>query len=185
MVPWDAGRAADHPIGEAMQVRSILVPVDFSRDSEHATGIAAELAKTFGAKLLLLHAYHLPTQLALPDQVIAPQDYWDGVRDATQRKLEDCRARASASGVDADVELVAGAPSFAISETAKRVNADLIVMGTRGLTGLKHVLLGSTAERTVRLAPCPVMTVKAGEETESPKKPGRFTEISACPEGRT
>ncbi|MBW2281291.1 MAG: universal stress protein [Deltaproteobacteria bacterium] len=147
-----------------MQIRNILVPVDFSADSDHATGVATDLAKSFGAKLLLLHAYHLPAQIAMPDQVMVPQEYWDGVRDAAQRKLEECRASAASNGVEVEVELVAQAPSFAISETAKRVNADLIVMGTRGLTGLKHVLLGSTAERTVRLAPCPVMTVKADEE---------------------
>jgi len=53
------------------------------------------------------------------------------------------------------------APSEAIVMTAKEIGADLIVMGTRGLSGFKHVLLGSVAERTVRLAPCPVMTVHA------------------------
>ena len=63
--------------------------------------------------------------------------------------------------MEAESEVVAEAPSFAIQEAAQRTSADLIVIGTRGLTGLKHVLLGSTAERTVRLAPCPVLTVKA------------------------
>lgn len=144
-----------------MQVRKILVPIDFSSDSDHALEVAIELAKTFGAKLLLLHAYHLPAQLTMPDQVGVPKEYWDGIRDAAKRRLGECRELAGKGGVDADLELVAEAPSFAISEAAERSNADLIVMGTRGLTGLKHVLLGSTAERTVRLAHCPVMTVKA------------------------
>ena len=52
-------------------------------------------------------------------------------------------------------------PSEAISSAAQELGADLIVMGTRGLTGLKHVMLGSVAERTIRIAPCPVLTVKA------------------------
>lgn len=149
-----------------MQIRKILVPVDFSADADHAVEVATGLAKTFGARLLLLHAYHLPAQLAMPDQVMIPQEYWDGIRDAAMRKLEEYRAQAGKAGVEADVELVAQAPSYAIQEIAETSGADLIVMGTRGHTGLKHVLLGSTAERTVRLSPCPVMTVKAARAAE-------------------
>jgi universal stress protein A len=146
-----------------MQISKILVPVDFSADSDHAVETATALAKQFGAKLVLLHAYHLPAQLAMPDQVMVPQEYWDGVRDAAQHNLEAYRQAAAKQGVESDLELVAQAPSYAIQEAAENSEADLIVMGTRGRTGLKHVLLGSTAERTVRLSPCPVMTVKAAE----------------------
>ncbi len=146
-----------------MQISTILVPVDFSPDSDHAVDTATQLAKTFGARLLLLHAYHLGAQLAMPDQVVVPQEYWDGVREAAQRNLDAYQTQAGKAGVEADSELVAEAPSFAIQDAAKRASADLIVMGTRGRTGLKHVLLGSTAERTVRLSTCPVMTVKAAE----------------------
>ena len=144
-----------------MQFRKILVPVDFSPDADRAVEMATSLAKTFKGHLVLLHAYHLPAQLAMPDQVMIPQEYWDGIREAAQRKLDEYREGAAKEGVKADLEIVAQAPSFAIQEAAESSGADLIVMGTRGLTGLKHVLLGSTAERTVRLSPCPVLTVKA------------------------
>ncbi len=146
-----------------MQIRKILVPVDFSADSDQAVETATNLAETFKARLVLLHAYHLPAQLAMPDQVMVPREYWDGIRAAAQNKLDEYRERAAKQGVEAESELVAEAPSFAIQQAAQRISADLIVIGTRGLTGLKHVLLGSTAERTVRLAPCPVLTVKAAD----------------------
>jgi nucleotide-binding universal stress UspA family protein len=69
-------------------------------------------------------------------------------------------SRRRAAGVLAETHLVEFAAWEAIVETAKQIKADLIVMGTRGLTGLKHALLGSVAERTLRFAPCPVLTVK-------------------------
>ncbi len=64
------------------------------------------------------------------------------------------------AGIAVETHLTEGANAHAIVETAKKVNADLIVMGTRGLSGLKHVMLGSVAERTIRISPCPVLTVK-------------------------
>ena len=70
------------------------------------------------------------------------------------------KAKAAGMIVIGKTHLVEFAPTDAIVETAKKTKADLIVMGTRGLTGLRHVLLGSVAERTLRLAPCPVLTVK-------------------------
>ena len=66
-------------------------------------------------------------------------------------------------GIAASGHVVADPAAPAIAHAAEELHADLIVMGTRGLSGLKHVVLGSVAERTVRLAPCPVMTVKADE----------------------
>ncbi len=67
-------------------------------------------------------------------------------------------------GIQCESHLIAQTPSAAIVEAAEQIGADLIVMGTRGLSGLKHILLGSVAERTVRVAPCPVMTVKGDKE---------------------
>jgi nucleotide-binding universal stress UspA family protein len=140
--------------------RTILVPTDFSPHARLALDTAIDLAKTFGAKIHLLHAYHLPIQLAMPDQIVVPQTFWDDVRREAQRRLDEERARASGAGVEATTELLPDAPALAAVEVARRIKADLIVMGTRGLTGVKHVLLGSVAERTLRTAPCPVLTVK-------------------------
>ena len=71
------------------------------------------------------------------------------------------RARRKARRLPVETTTSAETPAEAIARCAEKVGADLIVMGTRGLTGLKHVLLGSVAERTLRTAPCPVLTVKA------------------------
>jgi nucleotide-binding universal stress UspA family protein len=141
--------------------QSILVPLDFSAHSDRALASAKGLAKTFGARLHLLHAYHLPVHVAMPDQIIIPQDFWTSVREAARSKLEEVRKSVAAEGIQVEAHLVEMPAAEAIQQAAERLGADLIVMGTRGLTGLKHVLLGSVAERTLRTARCPVLTVKA------------------------
>ncbi len=78
-------------------------------------------------------------------------------------QLRERQKKIEAEGVPAEASVSSEFPPQAIVEMAKDIGADLIVMGTRGLTGIKHVMLGSVAERTVRLAPCPVLTVKAEE----------------------
>jgi nucleotide-binding universal stress UspA family protein len=82
------------------------------------------------------------------------------VREAAAQKLERILERMKAEGIECALHLCPGHPVGAILDTAEEVDADLIVMGTRGLSGLKHVLLGSVAERTIRTAPCPVLTVR-------------------------
>ena len=147
-----------------MRIQTILVPIDYSPHSAKALQVAIGLAKTLSAKVHLLLAYHLPVSITMPDAVVIPQSFWDSVKDASARKLEKSFETVTREGVRCESHLTAQTPSAAIVETAKQIGADLIVMGTRGLTGLKHVLLGSVAERTVRSAPCPVMTVKIDEE---------------------
>ena len=142
------------------QFSKVLVPIDFSSHSAKALELAMDLAKTFGGRIFLLHAYHLPPLVGMPDEIVIPPDFWTGVRDAAARKLDKSAQKVKAAGIAVETHLVEFAPSDAIVETAKKTKADLIVMGTRGLTGLKHALLGSVAERTLRLAPCPVLTVK-------------------------
>ena len=145
-------------------IQTILVPIDFSAHSTRALKTAIGLAKTLNAKIHLLHAYHLPVSITMPDAVVVPQSFWDNIRDASARKLEKSYQTVSREGIECESHLTAQMPSAAIVETARQIGADLIVMGTRGLSGLKHVVLGSVAERTVRVASCPVMTVKGDEE---------------------
>ena len=83
------------------------------------------------------------------------------VRNERQTELAECAERVRKAGVAVGTTTTAEAPVDAIVACANKIVADLIVMGTQGLTGLKHVLLGSVAERTLRLAPCPVLTLKA------------------------
>ena len=147
-----------------IEIKTILVPVDFSEHSKKAVSTAVGLAKTLGASVHLTHVLHYPVQVAAPGTVAIPQDLWTQVRDAAARKLDKVSQTVKADGIEAETHLTEGPSAQSIVEVAEKIGADLIVMGTRGLAGLKHVMLGSVAERTVRLAHCPVMTVKADGE---------------------
>jgi nucleotide-binding universal stress UspA family protein len=143
--------------------RKILVPLDFSDHSSRALDLAIDLAKESGAELHLLHAYEIPTSIATAYGVALPQAVWDGIEAAARSRLDERLARVEQAGLKGVDHVVGAAPSDAILDTAGEIGADLIVMGTRGLTGLRHVLLGSVAERTLRLAPCPVLTLKGDD----------------------
>jgi universal stress protein A len=155
-------RVRGNPVagGRAIQIRTILVPTDFSSHAERALDYAIELAEVFSSRIHLLHAYHLPVQIGLPDQVMVPTEFWDQARDAAAARIQESLARLTAAGIPCDAELLPEAAAPAIVESARHCAADLIVMGTRGRTGMTHVLLGSVAERVVRLAPCPVLTLR-------------------------
>ena len=145
----------------------ILVPVDFSPSSEAALLCASELADTLGSPLAILHVVH--------DLGEAPGYYSIKGRKKQLRRLEDVASDMMEDFVqkerkkhphnpalrDATTTLVVGLPVTRILETAKRINARMIVMGSQGRTGLSHVLLGSKAEQVVRLSPIPVTIVKA------------------------
>jgi nucleotide-binding universal stress UspA family protein len=144
------------------EIRKIVVPTDFSPHADAALDYAVFLAKTLGASLDLLHVHQIPVtppswEFTYPPEVMAE------VKSYSRQCLEERRRKAAAQGIEARAELVVGTPSASIVEFAERQRADLIVMGTRGLTIVKHLVLGSVAERTLRHAPCPVLTVKAKE----------------------
>jgi universal stress protein A len=145
-----------------VKARTILVPIDFSSNSDRALDYAAGVAEVFGSTLHLLHAYHLPSMATSPHDYAVPPAVWDGVREAARRELEERREKVEARGLQVEAHLARGIASDAIRAAAEKLGADLIVMGTRGRTGLAHVLLGSVAERTLRSAPCPVLTVREG-----------------------
>jgi universal stress protein A len=146
-----------------MEICKILVPVDFSGHSQNALETAIGLAKSFGAELHLLHCYQIhPTSIA-PYGIVVPETFEHDVRMAALRRLSEWREKATAQGVRVQEHITAHFPVEEIVAMADRLGVDLIVMGTRGLTGVKHVLLGSVAERVIRLASCPVMTVKQSE----------------------
>jgi universal stress protein A len=141
--------------------KKILVPLDFSEHSDAALDLAVELVKEQGGEVHLLHAYELPAAVTMAYGVAIPQSVWDGVQQAAQERLDQALARVKAAGVKGTTHFATGPASDAITAAAAEQKADLIVMGTRGLRGLKHVLLGSVAERVLRTAHCPVLTVKA------------------------
>ena len=137
-----------------MKCQHVLVPIDFSQDSEHAVDSAVGLAQQFQSRLTLLHAIYIPE--AAEVNLAA---YMDKIRSEADQSMAARLKRVQGAGIAADAVTVIGAPSQAIVDTARDLHADLIVMGTHGRTGLRHMLIGSVAERVVRLAPCPVMVV--------------------------
>jgi nucleotide-binding universal stress UspA family protein len=143
-----------------MEIRTILVPTDFSTHANAALEYAMELAATFGARLHLLHAYHVDIPVAGPGGIALPANFYDEFRKAAKANLDELLQRVKERGIQADGEVVPAPPAIAILDSAEQLPADLVVMGTRGRTGLAHVLLGSVAERTVRMAPCPVLTLR-------------------------
>lgn len=147
--------------------RRILVPLDFSKHSDAALELAIELARELGAEIHLLHAYELPAAVTMAYGIAIPQAVWDGVQEAARKRLADGLARLEQAGVPGESHLATGPAADAIVSAAQAQRADLIVMGTRGLTGLKHVVLGSVAERTLRTAPCPVLTIKAQDDEDT------------------
>ncbi|UCE86889.1 MAG: universal stress protein [Deltaproteobacteria bacterium] len=156
------------------RIERILVPTDFSRPSTHAVAYAVGLARVHGSRVELLHSYGIPARAMGQYDSSLPGDVLATLRDAAARKLLKTFEKVKAEGVDVDMRVTDASPAEAIAASATRLSVQLIVMGTHGRSGLKHVLLGSVAERTVRLAPCPVMTVK---EPPLEAEAGRFRKI--------
>lgn len=146
-------------------IQRILVPVDFSSDSQNALDYAVGLAKSLGATIDLLHCYRVNLAVISPYGPTLPPNFEADLREAAGERLHEWSQKASASGVQISEHLQLVFPSEGIVDLAEELGSDLIVMGTRGLSGFKHVVLGSVAERVVRTASCPVLTVK--EESKS------------------
>ena len=146
-----------------MKFDTILVPTDFSDDASKALETAVELARKFGSRVVLLHAYSIELPFSSPAMgggVILPEGFYVELQDQATVQVERLAKEASGDGVEVEGKAVENTPWMAILDEAERLPADLIVMGTRGLHGLKHLALGSVAERVVRKATCPVLTVK-------------------------
>jgi len=147
-------------MSEALRFETIVVPTDFSPAAEKALELAAQLARQAGpAKLLLVNAYAVPLELEALAIYGAKQVY-EELASESDKQLKEILERLRKEGVSAESMGNHGRPEDVIVELARERKADLIVMGTHGRTGLPHVLLGSVAERVIRNAPCPVITVK-------------------------
>ena len=142
-------------------IERIVVAVDFSEHSDQALEVAVEFALQFDAELYLVHALDVRIPLMPPYEVVIPTAFIDGARRAAASKLDVLVQKVATEGVTAISHLSEAPAASAIVDLAEEIGANLVVMGTRGNTGLKHVLLGSVAERTLRHAPCSVLTVKA------------------------
>lgn len=143
--------------------RRILFATDFSKASLDARDVAVSLASELGATLEIVHAVATPTQFFASYEVAPPAGLIDEIRDGARTRMDELARWVAERGVNAETRIVEGVASESIVDAARKTEADTIVMGTRGHSGLRHVLLGSVAERTLRQAPCPVVTVRSAE----------------------
>ncbi len=144
-----------------LEWKKILCPVDFSDASRDALRVASELARRFDGEVTVFHAYPLPGY-TLPEGTVLPATgMLQELASQTDALLSKWREEAIADGAPrVAVAKSVGEPASEIVDAAEEGKFDAIVVGTHGRTGLAHVLLGSVAERVVRRAPMPVVTVR-------------------------
>jgi nucleotide-binding universal stress UspA family protein len=144
-----------------MEIRHILAPTDFSEYSQMAVAYAFELAKVFGAKLSLLHVIEMPpypVEGYVPPSTAAA--YVEDLERQANEEISRLLSDAHATNVEVARLVVMGTPSRKIIDAAEAEQVDLIVMATAGRTGLSRLVVGSVAERVVRTASCPVLTMR-------------------------
>jgi nucleotide-binding universal stress UspA family protein len=144
-----------------IKIQKILIPTDFSEYSQHALKYAIALAQSFKARLYVVHVWDQPI-IAEPMETFPADIFVDAEKNAKER-LNKVTQELHAQGVDAEPVFVSGTTYIEIVTTAKELEVDLITLATHGRKGLSHLVFGSTAEKIVRLAPCPVLTVKHPE----------------------
>jgi len=142
--------------------KRICCPIDFSDASRAALEVAADLARRFGAELVLLHAYPIPGYTFPDGSVVASPKMMQELAEQAQRHLEEWRVDAErlVAAPRVSAERAVGEPAAEIVSFAQSRGVDLLVLGTHGRTGLEHALMGSIAERVVRRAHCPVLTIR-------------------------
>jgi nucleotide-binding universal stress UspA family protein len=154
--------------GEPREQRVLLIPTDFSADARHAADTVRRLLPNLatGARLVLLHAYHLPVEYTAYGTIPTGLNYQQDVATIAEEKLAAMAHELRAEGAEVETLAREGYPPEVIVATARELAADVIALGTHGRTGLRHLLLGSNAERVVAHAPCAVLTVR------HPERPG-------------
>ncbi len=148
-----------------IDLKHILVPTDFGKSSDNATAYALALAQKFGAEVCLLHVVQ-DLALFFPEAVFnapPPAPPVEQFAAAARAALQRVASALDAGGVTVRAEVGVGPPAEVVVRFAREHAVDLVVMGTHGHTGLAHVILGSVAEKVVRRAPCPVLTVRHPE----------------------
>jgi universal stress protein A len=157
-------RLLERGSSSAISLKRILVPVDFSPLSKKALLYAARLAQQFGAEVNLFHVVEPEIPPAFDGYMIAPPAVSNGSSAACAGRMKTLANSVRSTGVPRVNSIVrCGLASIEIVEAAKQFDVDLIVIATHGYTGWKHFAIGSTAERVVRAAPCPVLVVREKE----------------------
>ena len=151
-----------------VNIKTILLPTDGSECSAKAMAYALSFAKQYGARVVALHVidqrWEEQTRVAFAE---VGQDLTrkirDGYAEEARRILREVAEAGAKAGAPVETRVVTGIPSEDIVRVGKDLPADVIIMGTHGRTGISHLFLGSVAERVVRRAPCPVLTVRKEE----------------------
>jgi nucleotide-binding universal stress UspA family protein len=173
----------NNPLGHkgvtGMDIQNILVPIDYSLDSQRALHWGASLAEKYGATLMLLHVIPHAVEEVYPEGTgsMTPTPTYYEVRapgiwakhpliidlvDTADTELRDLAGKHLKDAVPVQVKVAVGKPTEEILRVAREEKVDLIIMGTHGRTGVRHLLLGSVAEAVTRRASCPVFTVRVG-----------------------
>lgn len=144
-------------------MKHILVATDFSAPADRALDTGIELARAFGARLTILHVWSMP-YTSYSEGLTWPVDEMER---AARRALDDTLARAVARYPRTEAVLLQGGDWAQILEAVRELGVDLVVMGTHGRRGLPRLVLGSVAERVVRMSPVPVLTIKGVSGTDA------------------
>lgn len=143
------------------RIKKILIPVDFSDYSKSALKFAIDFAKIFNAKLYLVYVIEpmiYPTDFSI-GQVAIPAVESD-ITTRAEEELKDLVKQEVPPELESEIIIKSGKPFIEIIETASEMDCDLIIIATHGHTGVEHLLFGSTAEKVVRKAPCPVLSLR-------------------------
>jgi nucleotide-binding universal stress UspA family protein len=150
-----------------MDIGRIVVPYDFSQYARAALDAALELADQFDAELHLVHVVQTPAFGYGSELATSPLLFTEGY-EAARERLDEVAASLEPSWRVESHAVEGGPVAAAIDAFAERIEADLIVMGTHGRRGLAHALVGSVAERTLRGAPCAVLTIRTSPQRPQP-----------------
>lgn len=147
--------------GIIMLTERILLPTDFSEGALHALPYALDIAKSCGAKLFLLHViYDVATASGLYVPHISFDEMYSDLEKSARKELEKFGCEELGDLKNVEYTVLRGIPYESVLNFAREKNIDLIVIATHGRKGLDHFLFGSTAEKIVRYAQCPVLTVR-------------------------
>jgi nucleotide-binding universal stress UspA family protein len=154
-----------------MKVENILFPTDFSEGSFHALPYAVDLTKHYNARLYILHVIYDVAEATTISHIphISVDELYKEMREWAENEIENCCIEEIRGLPDVKKVVLKGKPYEEIVRFATEKKIDMIVMGTYGREGLERFIFGSTAERVVRRAPCPVMTVRLPEHREEPQ----------------
>lgn len=142
-------------------IKKILVPIDFSDYSKKALHYTVKFAKSFDAELFLVYVIEplvYPADLSMGQMVIPQSEV--NLSEKAKSELEELATNEIGDSLKYNILIKTGKPFMEVIETASEIDADLIIIATHGHTGVEHLLFGSTAEKIVRKAPCPVLTLR-------------------------